>query len=285
VQLGWWEQRWGSGHGHVRTEWHALAAEAVHGEERESLRICVRPLLHALEAGCDCSTVGKRPGDLPVDARYPTGRDRFPQAARQGTDERGDLGLCCGDGDRVLRCTFRQDNPALQGESAGSAAGYSGVQEPVRRRRQSKRWLDAATPALDFKSAHPHNDQVVRPPEPKYDLNVGLPRNRLWIMSAGAAVIAVLLFGVGLYLWRMMVPTRCGPAELCLGHLPQHHLHQVRAEGVWLASGVFAFIAAASALWPDPFRHRVRPGSIEDSSGQSGTIPGQSATGGRPVGL
>lgn len=127
--------------------------------------------------------------------------------------------------------------------------------------------------------------QVAKPPEPKYDLKVAPPRNRVWIVSAGAAVIAVSLFVVGLYLWRMMVPTPCGPSELCLGHLPPHHLHRIRAEAVWLVTAVFAFIAVASVLSPDSFRHFIRQGSIEDSYRQTGEIPGHTATGGRPVGL
>jgi hypothetical protein len=126
---------------------------------------------------------------------------------------------------------------------------------------------------------------VVKPPEPKYDLKVGLPRQRVWIVSAGAAVIAVVLFGVGLYLWRMLGPTPCGPAELCRGHLPPHHLHMVRAEAVWLASAVFAFIAAGSALSPDSFRHLIGRGSTEDSYRQSGEIPDHSPSGGPRVGL
>jgi hypothetical protein len=117
---------------------------------------------------------------------------------------------------------------------------------------------------------------VVKLPEPKYGVKVKLPRDRVWIVSAGASVIAVVLFVVGLYLWRMMVSTPCGPPQLCFGHLPPQHLHGLRAEAVWLVSAVFAFIAGASVLWPDSFRRLMsagRRGSIEDSYQQSREIP------------
>jgi hypothetical protein len=110
----------------------------------------------------------------------------------------------------------------------------------------------------------------------KYDGRVVLPKDRVWIVSAGASVVAVVLFVVGMYSWRMMVPTPSAcPYPGACGTLPPHHLHAFRAELVWMLSAASAFIAAVSVVWPDPFRRLVttKHGAIEDSYGQSNEIP------------
>ncbi len=88
------------------------------------------------------------------------------------------------------------------------------------------------------------------------------PRDRVWIVSVGAGVIAVSLFVVGLILWRMtgVTPYDCPSPGAC-GAVQHHRLHPTRAEAVWLVSAVFAFIAIASVLRPDSFRHLTPPGS------------------------
>lgn len=116
-------------------------------------------------------------------------------------------------------------------------------------------------------------DPSIKASAPTYDAKVTPPRHRTWIVSAGSALIAVGLFVVGLYLWRMMGPTPCSPPQ-CVGtHLPPHHLHPTRAEAVWLVSTLFAFVAVGSVLAPESFRHLIGRGSIEEAS-QSGQIPG-----------
>jgi hypothetical protein len=108
----------------------------------------------------------------------------------------------------------------------------------------------------------------------KHDGRVVLPKDRVWIVSAGASVVAVVLFVVGMYSWRMMVPTPSAcPYPGACGTLPPHHLHAFRAELVWMLSAASAFIAAVSVVWPDPFRRLVttKHGAIEDSYGRNPT--------------
>src|SRR4051812_15541043 len=107
---------------------------------------------------------------------------------------------------------------------------------------------------------------------------VGLPgRHRLvWIVSAGAGFIAAALFIVGLYWWRMLVPTPCQPPPYQCpvgGHLPPHHGHQTLAEAVWIVSTLFGWIALASVLWPDRLNHISRGSRESEDSGESPTFP------------
>jgi hypothetical protein len=104
----------------------------------------------------------------------------------------------------------------------------------------------------------------------------------VWIVSAGAAIIAAVLFLFGLYLWRMMVltPDDCPFPGAC-GAPQTHHLHATRAEVVWLVSAVFGFIALASVLWPDRLNHIAR-GTRGDDSNRAPSIPDHTpAKGGR----
>jgi hypothetical protein len=119
----------------------------------------------------------------------------------------------------------------------------------------------------------------------EYHGEVGLPkRERLvWIVSAGAALIAGGLFLFGLHLWEMMVPTPsdCPFPGACGAPRPPHHLHATRAEAVWLVSALSAFIAIGAIAAPESFRHLIGRGTLEEAN-QSPDIPDRTpAKGGR----
>jgi hypothetical protein len=81
-----------------------------------------------------------------------------------------------------------------------------------------------------------------------------MPLRPPWLVSTIAAAVALALFIAGLLTWRIMpgIP-QCSPKTLCF-MLPAHRLHPLRAELLWVASAIFALIAAGMSLqqWRRP---------------------------------
>jgi hypothetical protein len=73
---------------------------------------------------------------------------------------------------------------------------------------------------------------------------------RPWLLPVLASLMAVALLVTGVVTWRMMSPPACrvSGAIFCFAS-PEHRLHPLRAELLWVASAVFALLAVSSGLW------------------------------------
>ena len=85
----------------------------------------------------------------------------------------------------------------------------------------------------------------------RYARPMGARATRL--LSVVAAIAAVVLFTAAVVAWHMRSPwPYCPPNAECAAPPPPHHLHPLRAEALWVMSGAFALVAAASAAHPRP---------------------------------
>jgi len=76
-----------------------------------------------------------------------------------------------------------------------------------------------------------------------------MSRARPWLIPAVAALAAVVSFGAGVVVWRMMSQVQCHAfGGLTCVLLPPHRLHPLRAEALWAVSALCGLVAIGVSL-------------------------------------